>query len=133
MKKTLLLFLIFALFASGCDTYGMMNLYPQNKADVWYCEQIAATIDFTGDSSSLNTEFIWNGETHKCHTAFFSTYVNLVVDKNGNGMIEPPEEEILEGHWKYNKKKVTIEIINSNLFGDAFTELTFVPLGNQSK
>ena len=127
MKRFLFIILVF-LFISGCDTYGMANQYPHDKADVWYCEEIDATIDFSTTDSLLNTVFCWNGETHYCRTSFHSSYVFFLFDENMNGSIDSPNEEMLEGRWKYESKKMVIEIIRSNLFGDAFSELTFDPV-----
>lgn len=126
--KRMVCVLILLLLLSGCDTYGMMNLYPNYKADVWYCEEIEATIDFTSEEYATNTVLHWNGEAYYCSPAWAGKQVVFLFDINGDGGIALPEEALFEGRWKYKNQKLVIEIISSNLFGDAFSELTFIPV-----
>ena len=124
----IIVFAIIVQLLSGCDTYGWLDRYPYNKADIWYCEAIDATIDFTQKASSTNTSYHWDGTIYHCRAVFQASLVVFSYDANQDGAIDVPDEVILEGHWKYKNGNMVIIITSSKLFGNAFSELTFVPV-----
>lgn len=108
--------------------YRMLERYPNNKADVWYCAEIDATIDFSTKASLPNTVFSWDGVVYHCRAVFQAGLIVFSYDANRDGTIKVPDELLLDGRWKYKEKNMVIEITSSSLLGDTFTELTFVPI-----
>ena len=130
MKKIRLLaiLLILCTALAACDTYGMWKRYPWYKADQWYCEEIDFEIVFPrGENDRLLpgpiTPLEWDGKTYNVSIGFMAGTISFCIDEDGDGVVTG----ILEGRWKYEGKNMVVYDFEGSIFGDAFTELIFVP------
>ena len=115
----------------ACDTYGVMELYPYQKADTWLCESIDYRIQFTYNENGIlevtADQLVWRDQEYmvymSCQGSRFSVLYFDDIGEDGIG-----EEDILfAGTWKYRGNKLVLEIKKDNLFNGEIAELVFVP------
>lgn len=128
MRRMMALILVVVICFCGCDTYGMANYYPWDKAEEWYCEEIDMRISFTYDENGSLTgcppsTLVWNNQVYSIEVGLMSCNVGFDCDVNGDGTLE----FILDGTWSYRDGNWVISIISDEFFEGAFTELVFIP------
>lgn len=134
MKKLLLFLLIITILLSctACDNYAIWGLYPDQKADRWYCEELNFEFYFPPKTGGTYVQpildLVWEGKTYPVTISFQANSFDIyLADDDGDGVLEL-EDLMLEGSYRYRGKQLIFKIITDNLFGGEIKELVFVPV-----
>ena len=129
MKKFILaaMLLVLSICLCACDSYSALELYPYDKADRWYCEDIDFTINFLHDENGIllgdvPLKLVWNGQEYTLYIGFHVSYYSLRISDGEGGY-----EDRVSGNWEYREDNLVLRIKEDLIFDGAFEELVFVP------
>ena len=130
MKKNraVIVILALSLLLTACDTFAQMEYYPFYRSNKWYCAEINFEFNYPrGENGRILpcqiTPLEWNGKIYNVSTGFMASSIRLSTDEDGDG----GWSAILSGSWRYEGKNLVVYSFEGSIFGDAFTELIFVP------
>ena len=137
MKRTVRLisaitvFVLAIFLSSACDTYQKFHLYPEFKADAWYCEELDCEIRYHYNSDGIlideKYDLSWGETVYSAHIGFGPGHYSIACDWNENNNIDL-DEILLEGGWEYQSGNIVMEITIDNLTNGKLKELIFVPI-----